>query len=472
MAQRTSPSRQRTMESALVPVGPALLGGFSVKRMLSIIALVVLLNFVAPAQFVRDVAGRAPAAAPTVRQETFDIVWRTVKEKHFDPTLGGLDWDKVREQYEPRAADAKSDSEFYSVLRQMLGELHQSHFNIIPPEEIVEDDSREPKEGGIGIDLRVIDGQAMITRVEPGSRAAIAGLRPGFVVAKVNDTTVEQVFALFAKSTETQAIRKLRMTRAVLARINGVPETTVRLAYLDEHDQPREASVARERLKGEMSPRFGNFPPQYTEFEAKRLAGGIGYIRFNVFVISLMDRIRGVIRGMSEAPGIIIDLRGNPGGLGGMASGIAGVLEKNPTSLGTMHMRAGHTNFAVFPQPNPYLGPVVILTDGSSASTSEIFAGGMQEIGRAVVVGDRTVGAALPSVFQKLPTGALFQYAIADFKTPKGTLIEGRGVAPDVEVKLTRRSLFDGRDAQLDAAIEQVKRQSRERKAVAARSTF
>lgn len=445
------------------------------KRMLSIIALLVLLNLGAPAQspqFVRSVVLGAPIATPTVRQETFDMVWRTVKEKHFDPTLGGLDWDKVREQYEPRAAAAKSDTEFYNVLRQMLGELHQSHFNIIPPEEIVEDDSREPKEGGIGIDLRVIDGQAMITHVEPASRAAVAGLRTGFVIAKVNDTTVEQILALFAKSTESQAIRKLRMTRAVLARVNGVPETMVRLAYLDGQDQLREVAVARERLKGEMSPRFGNFPPQYTEFEAKRLAGGVGYIRFNIFVTLLMDRIRSAIRGMSEAPGIIIDVRGNPGGLGGMAPGIAGVLEKNPTSLGTMHMRTGHTNFAVFPQPNPYLGPVVILTDGSSASTSEIFAGGMQEIGRAVVVGDRTVGAALPSVFQKLPTGAIFQYAIADFKTPRGTLIEGRGVTPDVEVKLTRRSLLDGRDVQLDAAIEQIKKQSRERKAVAARSSF
>jgi carboxyl-terminal processing protease len=286
-------------------------------------------------------------------------------------------------------------------------------------------------------------------------------LRPGYIITKVGDTTVEQVIATFAKSKESQAITKLRITRALLGRINGAPETTVGIIYLDASDQPREATVTRERLKGEMSPRFGNFPPQYTEFEAKRLDGGIGYIRFNVFVISLMDRIRAAIRGMSDAPGIIIDLRGNPGGLGGMAPGIAGVLEKEPTSLGTMQMRSGYQRFAVFPQLNPYLGPVVILADGGSASTSEIFAAGMQELGRAVVVGERTVGAALPSVFQKLPTGALFQYAIADFKTPKGTLIEGRGVIPDVEVKLTRRSLLEGRDAQLDAALEQIKKQVR-----------
>jgi carboxyl-terminal processing protease len=80
----------------------------------------------------------------------------------------------------------------------------------------------------------------------------------------------------------------------------------------------------------------------------------------------------------------------------------------------------------------------------------------MQELGRASVVGERTAGAALPSYFQKLPTGALFQYAIGDFKTPKGVLIEGRGVAPDVEVKMNRRALLDGHDPQLDAAIEEI----------------
>src|SRR6185503_11690207 len=408
-----------------------------------------------------------PVATPEVRQETFDIVWRTVKEKHFDPTHGGVDWDKVREQYAPRVDEAKSDSEFHGVLRQMLGELRQSHFNIIPPEAVVEDDSPEPKGGGIGIDLRLVEGQPVITRVESGSSAESAGLRPGFLIKRVDEITADRVIALFSKSKDSEAIRTLRICRTLMARINGAPDSKVRIAYLDESDQPREATVVRERLKGEMSPRFGNFGPQYTEFEARRLTGGIGYIRFNVFVMMLMERIKTAIRGMQGAPGLIIDLRGNPGGVGGMSNGIAGVLQTEQGSLGTMRMRSGHTNFLINPQSGPFLGPVVILTDGGSASTSEIFAGGMQDIGRAAVVGERTAGAALPSIIEKLPTGALFQYAVADFKTPKGTLLEGRGVAPDVDVKLTRRALLDGRDPQLDAAVEQINKLSKQRKAAA-----
>ncbi|HXF41137.1 MAG TPA: S41 family peptidase [Blastocatellia bacterium] len=439
------------------------------KKTLTIVVLGVLLAVCALAQTPRPAQG-VPAGVPggvalgssaDLRAESFDIVWTTVRDKHFDPTLGGVDWNKVREQYAPRAAAAKSDSEFYGVLQQMLGELHQSHFGIIPPEAIVQEDSHEPKGGGIGIDLRLVEGLPMITRVDQDSTAAAAGLRPGFIIKQVGDTSAGEIIGLFAKSTDSQAIKSLRITRTFLARINGAPETSVRITYVDQDNQSREATIQRARLKGEMSERFGNFPPQYMEFEATRIANNIGYIRFNIFVIGLLERIKSAIRGMSDASGIIIDVRGNPGGLGGMAAGIAGVLEKKQTSLGTMHQRVGHVNFAVFPQPNVYSGPVVIVTDGGSASTSEIFAAGLQELGRAVVVGERTAGAALPSIIQKLPTGALFQYAIGDFKTPKGTLIEGRGVIPDVEVKFTRRSLLDGRDVQLEAAIGQITKQSR-----------
>ena len=85
----------------------------------------------------------------------------------------------------------------------------------------------------------------------------------------------------------------------------------------------------------------------------------------------------------------------------------------------------------------------------------------MQATHRATVIGERSLGAALPSVFQKLPTGALFQYAIADFKTPDGVLLEGRGVIPNLEVLLTRQALLAGRDPQLDAAIAQIQKGDR-----------
>ena len=403
-----------------------------------------------------------PATAQTTSaalwQETFDVVWRTVKEKHYDPKFNGVDWDKVRATYQPRVSEVKSEQELYALLQKMIGELGQSHFNIIPREAVVEDQKEEPSSGTIGVEVSHIDDLALITRVEENSPAARAGLRAGFAIKQINQTPVEQIIERFSKSKRSPEMTRLLIARSVAARLNGRPKTSVRVKYLDERDQVREAAVERVPFGGEVSEPLGNFPGQYTEFEAKRLAGGIGYIRFNVFAMSLMARVRQAIRSMSDAPGIIIDLRGNPGGVGVMANGMAGLLHSKQASLGTMQLRTGHMNFAVFPQPEPYTGPVAVLIDNGSASTSEIFAGGMQELGRAVIIGERSAGAALPSFFLKLPTGALFQYAVGDFKTPKGVLIEGRGVQPDIEVKLNRRELLRGHDSQLDRAVEQIQK--------------
>lgn len=397
-----------------------------------------------------------------IRQETFDVVWRTVKDKHFDPTLGGVDWLKVREKYEPRLPALKDNNALYALLQEMLGELRQSHFNIIPPEAIIPDSVKEPPMGGVGVDVRMIGEQVIVTKVEPESPAARAGIKPGFVIKKVGDSLIDEMIAKSRKKEDKPDWVRLRVSRAVLARINGKPAETVTLAYLDNHSRLREVTLERERLKGELAPRLGNFPPQYVEFEARRLAGNIGYIRFSTFVPLVTPKIYQAVRSLNDTSGLIFDLRGNPGGLGGMAPAIAGWLSDKPGSLGTMKMRSSEIRFGVFPQRDGvYLRPVVILIDGSSASTSEIFAGGMQELGRATVIGERSIGAALPSTFMKLPTGALFQYAVADFKTPKGVLIEGRGVIPDIEVKWERASLLEGRDHQLEKAIEQVQKQSK-----------
>jgi carboxyl-terminal processing protease len=396
-----------------------------------------------------------------VRRQTFDIVWRAVKEKHFDPNLGGVDWDGVRRRFEPRVALVKTDQELYRLLQEMLGELRQSHFNIIPPNAFIPDDQKAPSAGGIGIDLRLVGGQAVISRVDPDSTAFRAGLRPGFVIEQVDGRPVEQMIESITKSADRQEFKMLRMTRRILAAIHGDPGSTVKLSYLDGRDRKLEAAVARERLKGELSQSLGNFPPQYTEFQMSRLPNGkgyAGYIRFNIFTVPQIEKLKKAIADFHDADGLIFDLRGNPGGVGGIASAIAGRICDKPGSLGTMKLRSGEMKFAIFPQANPYTGPVVVLIDGLSASTSEIFSAGLQELKRAVVIGETSAGAALPSIFQKLPTGAIFQFAIADFKTPKGVLIEGRGVVPDIEVKWDRKQLLSGRDAQLEAAQAQVNR--------------
>ena len=433
------------------------------KRLAVLLCLVIILPSIARsgAFQTRSEAQTALAAIPPpessseVRMRTFDVVWNTIKNKHFDPSFGGLDWDRIRTEYAPKAEAVKTDQELYAVLQQMLGELHQSHFNIIPPEKIVADDAKEPPTAGIGVKVKLIDRQVLITKVEKGSPAARAGVRPGFIVGLVDQVPIQDLINRMVEG-ENSPLAHNRVARTVMSMLAGEPGTRVRMNCVDENLKLRRLTLRRVKLASEMSPRYGNFPPQVTEFEATRLENGIGYIRFNIFVLSVMDRIRAAIKSMNDAPGLVIDLRGNPGGLGGMSMGLAGMLNSRQGSLGTMRLRSGHQNFVFSPQKDRYSGPMVILIDEGSASTSEVFAAGMQELGRSTVVGQRSAGAALPSLFEKLPTGAVLQYAFADFKTPKGKVIEGLGVTPDVVVLLTRQALLQGRDPQLEVAIAHI----------------
>ena len=439
------------------------------KKSILIVVVCAAFGLQAFAQEAAKVSNKLTADAADARRQSFDIVWRTVKEKHFDPTFGGVDWDAVRRKYEPRLAKVKKDGELYLLLNEMLGELHQSHFGVIPPEAILEDGSWNQPGGNTGLDLRIIDGQVLITRVAPDSAAARAGLRPGFAVKRIDGAeTAKMQREIIAQMNKNPLIRdwspglkSFLVARRILYRAGGKPGSTARLQYLDERGLVREAAIEREKPSGELSPRFGYLPAQRMEIESKRLPSGPGYIRFNAFMMPVMDKVRSALREFKDAQGIIFDLRGNVGGIGDLVMGIVGLMETRQTSLGTSRRRSGHLKLAVFPQSQPYTGPVAVLIDGGSGSATEIFAAGLQELRRAVIVGERSAGAVLPSDMVKLPTGAIFQYAFADFRTPSGALIEGRGVAPDVEVKHTRASLLAGRDAQLEKAIMELQKSPR-----------
>jgi carboxyl-terminal processing protease len=167
-----------------------------------------------------------------------------------------------------------------------------------------------------------------------------------------------------------------------------------------------------------------------------------------------------MVAGCGDCRGLVIDLRGNPGGIGGLATGVAGwFIGQAGRQLGAMQTRDTRVIFAVFPRPEPFRGPLAILVDACSASTSEIFAEGMKDLGRARVFGARTAGAALPSVFEKLPNGDGFQYAIASYVSFGGKSLEGSGVIPDEEIGIERRDLLEGRDAALEAAVSWIERQ-------------
>jgi carboxyl-terminal processing protease len=392
------------------------------------------------------------------RTASFEKVWNTINERHYDPTFGGVNWQGVRAKYEPLAKKAETDEALHALLRQMLGELKLSHFGIFPKG--LSADEMMKSNGTVGIDIVYFDGDAVVDRVEPGSPAANAGIVRGFILNKIDGRSVSSILNDFDATQRgrklTEAMRIVYRERMLESRLNGKPGTSVVAEFVDAKDSAVTVNLERTEFRGEMSQPFGNFPPQPVIFESRSLDGNIGYVRFNMWIVPQMAKLRQAVREFAGANGIIVDLRGNPGGIGGMASGLAGMMVSEEFSLGTMRTRENSISFIAYPQPKPFSGPVAILTDHGSGSTSEVFAAGMQESGRAKVIGETTAGAVLPSVFDTLPTGAIFQYAVSDYRSPKNILIEGRGVFPDITVSRSRSAMLAGRDAQLEKAIEYI----------------
>jgi carboxyl-terminal processing protease len=120
-------------------------------------------------------------------------------------------------------------------------------------------------------------------------------------------------------------------------------------------------------------------------------------------------------------------------------------------------MRDQRVEFAVLPRAETYGGKLAILVDELSASAAECLAGGLQDLGRGRVFGKRTAGAVLNSEIEVLPNGDALQFATADFVSPAGTRLEGRGVIPDVEVATKREDFVAGRDPVLEAALEWIR---------------
>ncbi len=447
---------------------------------------------------VEPVGAASPAWSDVQRDlhiRSFDHVWQTIATRHFDPTLGGLDWGAVRAELRPRVVQATSAAAARAAMNAMLGRLGQSHFGIIPAEAYAGLSAARPTRekaasapgaaddggpGEAGLAIRVLENRAVVWRVRAGGPAAAAGIAPGMIVDSVDGVPVDGLIGKVRAAGGDLSAGHLNanLATSLEGRFDGAAGERVAVALIDGAGRRVEKTIVLAPPAG-LRARLGNLPEMIVECESRALepaagtgGGRVAYLRLSMFFEpgAIMPRAAEAVELARSCDGLIIDLRGNLGGIGAMAMGIGGLLVSEPDQrLGVMTTRNATIKFVLNPRLNPYTGPVAVLVDGLSLSTSEILAGGLQDIGRARVFGERTGGAALPSVVERLPSGDGFQYAFANYISAGGQPLEGRGVTPDVAVPLTRAALLAGRDECLDAAAAWV-RQGAEQKARRARA--
>ena len=394
---------------------------------------------------------------------SFEIVWRVVDSRYFDPTFAGVDWQELHDRYQQQVMRA-GNAEYYRLVNEMLWRLDVSHLAVVPSNYWRMVEPTVMAGGSTGLDVRLFDGEAVITSVEAGSSAAQAGLRPGFAVVSIDGKSIAEI-AREAESEipppDNERNRIETITSDILAHLYGRPGTHVTIGYLDGQGQRSSKRIERRSRPGKTATAAG-FPPNYITFESRRLAGGIGYIQFNWFGADLAEKLPSTIASMRNAPGLIIDLRGNPGGMRDAAIAGAEQLVSERTKCSTLRTRGGSREIVLKPAYDSYDGPVVVLIDVMSKSSSEFFAACTQAIGRSVVIGDRSPGSVGPAEIMPLPNGATFIYPVAQESTLDGTILEDHGVIPDIPVALDRALLSQGIDSQLEAATAHILQQLEE----------
>jgi carboxyl-terminal processing protease len=404
---------------------------------------------------------REGAQAPQA-SETFDAAWKIVRDSLFDPTFNGTDWEKVRAELRPRAEAAKTPGELRAVLRDMLGRLGLSHFAVIPSSPdtpgAAYDLQAEP-----GFDVRLIGHDVVVSSVDPAGGAAAAGVRPGSIVRAIGEKPAA-AFLSDLHDGSAGRVAQLAAWRAIVTRLRGPEDSKVDVTFDEPEGRTVTRSITRHAEPGNPVT-VGHLPTMYVRVRAeaaKTPAGGqAGVIGFNVWMSTVDAPFQQAVERFRASDGIVIDLRGNPGGLAAMIMGIAGHFVGERVPLGVMKTRDAELRFTVNPRivnragqrVDVFRGPVAILVDGLTGSASECFAGGMQSIGRARVFGQTSMGQALPALFDRLPNGDVLIHALGDFVTASGTRLEGRGVIPDEQVPLTRDDLAAGRDRTLLAAL-------------------
>jgi C-terminal peptidase prc len=387
---------------------------------------------------------------------TFEIVWKRVNETYFDPTFGCLNWKDIHDRYLPQITAAKKDEEFYRLINKMVWELKVSHANIVPPGSLALYEPLVFAEGSPGLDVRLLNGAAVITSVKPESPASQSGLRPGHVIQAVDGISVDEIVReaeLWMSPPDNSRGRIARITKRILARIYGTPGTEVAIVYSDKGGEKGEKKIARTSRNGvTVGPKIFIA----TDFETRCLDSGIGYLRVNTLQPQFAALISRAIRSMGEVRGIIFDLRGNSGG---EIEGMPDLFLKERALLYLKRSRNGETKIFFDPAKDTFKGPLVLLIDPLSGSASELFAASLQAIGRAVVVGERSPGSVMEMDRIIFQNGAIFMYPVAQLATPDGTVLEGHGVIPNIEVGLDREKLLKGIDSQLESALGYIRNQ-------------
>ncbi|MFD8651189.1 S41 family peptidase [Streptomyces mirabilis] len=260
---------------------------------------------------------------------------------------------------------------------------------------------------GVGLwARRERDGQIEVTRVQSGSPAAAAGIRTGDRLRSVDGEKVDG-------RPVTEVVSLLRGDAD-----DAAAGTKVSLG-LERGTRAWSETLRRARLSTD-------------SVTVRKLPGGVTVIKVAAFTKGVGDAVRTVVEQTSGHAGIVLDLRGNSGGLVTEAVTAASAFLDGGL-VATYDVNGAQRSLHADPGGDT-TRPLVALVDGGTMSAAELLTGALQDRGRAVVVGSRTFGKGSIQMPSRLPDGSVAELTVGHYRTPAGHTVDGRGITPDLEV--------------------------------------
>ncbi|MEM9411747.1 MAG: hypothetical protein AAGA30_11580, partial [Planctomycetota bacterium] len=287
------------------------------KLKLSVIAILLIISIQADAYQVQQPPALGKPELNTnsnVNVESFNFIWKTIKDTHWDPQLVGDSWDKHKDELLPKVEKAESMEQARAVMSELIGRLGQSHFGVIPSESYEVIDGEAGGTSDIGLTGRMIDGELVVTKIRAGSTSEKAGVKPGWKIEKIKDRTAAELIERFKKAEEgpqrAETIAGLSIGRLT----SGAAGEEIPIVFSTPEAQQIELNIGCETPPGKMA-RLGHLPAIRVSDETRTLEDNIGYYYFSTFLdpIRIMPNYRKAVRNQEHSKGIIIDLRGNVG---------------------------------------------------------------------------------------------------------------------------------------------------------------
>lgn len=353
-------------------------------------------------------------------QKLYDNTWKIVRDNYYDSDLNVQAWGRWREHYRGRI---KTDEDAKVAIDTMLASLNDPYSRFMDKEEYSEqNNSINSKITGIGVNIMTVAGKIHIVNVMEGTPAQFANLLPNDIIVSIDGKEVNGL-----------------SPSEVANLVRGQENTFVNITVLRNNDKLTKR-IMRKEIK-------------IKTVKSSIIDKSIGYIQITSFIGSTTpNEFLEALEKTKDTDGLIVDLRGNSGGLLPNAVFIANLFIPQGNIVSIVG-RNGY-KYDINAQDTEYYitKPTVVLVDGGSASASEILSGALKDYNKAKLLGTTTFGKGMVQKIIPLPNETGLNLTIAKYLTPNGTDINKKGIEPDIKVEFSLKDVKNNNDAQLQTA--------------------